>query len=73
MYVGNQSMRVSLNVRQALNEVETFWNATYRQHGKPLAVWVDQVCIDQNNAEEKNDQVALMHKIYQRAKEVLIW
>jgi hypothetical protein len=36
-------------------------------------VWVDQLCIDQSNVEEKSSQVPLMTFIYSRASNVLIW
>ncbi|KAK4115357.1 hypothetical protein N656DRAFT_703708 [Canariomyces notabilis] len=39
----------------------------------PLAVWVDAVCIDQGNIEERNAQVALMSFIYMRAAKVVVW
>ncbi|KAL3296054.1 Het domain-containing protein [Colletotrichum asianum] len=34
-------------------------------------LWVDQVCIDQDNAEEKNSQIPLMDVIYRSAGHVL--
>ncbi|KAF4835627.1 Heterokaryon incompatibility protein 6, OR allele [Colletotrichum tropicale] len=36
-------------------------------------LWVDQVCIDQDNAEEKNSQIPLMDVIYRSAGHVLVW
>jgi hypothetical protein len=36
-------------------------------------IWIDQICIDQRSTEERNEQVALMSKIYRRASEVVIW
>ena len=36
-------------------------------------LWVDAVCINQNDAIEKEYQVGLMRKIYQRASSVTIW
>jgi Heterokaryon incompatibility protein (HET) len=36
-------------------------------------VWADAICIDQANIAERNNQVALMRKIYQDAREVLAW
>jgi hypothetical protein len=39
---------------------------------KPLKVWADSVCINQENLKEKGNQVALMGKIYRSAKCVLI-
>jgi hypothetical protein len=36
-------------------------------------MWIDALCIDQTNDYERNHQVNLMSKIYQGAKQVLIW
>ncbi|KAL9075834.1 MAG: hypothetical protein Q9157_003869, partial [Trypethelium eluteriae] len=36
-------------------------------------LWVDAICIDQQNVEEKNNQVPLMSMIYGEAKSVYIW
>ncbi len=36
-------------------------------------LWVDAVCINQQDVKEKSQQVALMGKIYRGAKTVLIW
>jgi len=35
--------------------------------------WIDQICIDQSNLEERNSQVKLMRKIYSSAIRTLIW
>ena len=36
-------------------------------------LWIDAVCIDQNNPEEKSRQVTMMKEIYSKAVSVLIW
>jgi hypothetical protein len=36
-------------------------------------VWIDQICIDQKDKEEKADQIALMGKIYTDALCTVIW
>lgn len=36
-------------------------------------IWVDAICIDQNNDDEKSDQVSKMGEIYSRAMEVYAW
>ncbi|MCJ1449515.1 MAG: hypothetical protein MMC23_010035 [Stictis urceolatum] len=36
-------------------------------------LWIDQLCIDQLNTEEKSHQVSLMRQIYQRSLQGLIW
>lgn len=35
--------------------------------------WVDAVCIDQSNAEERSAQVSLMRRIYSQAGVVVVW
>ena len=36
-------------------------------------LWIDAICINQNDEEEKNKQVAMMRDIFRRASRVLIW
>ena len=36
-------------------------------------VWIDAICINQNDADEKSKQVPLMDQIYSKAKEVFVW
>lgn len=40
---------------------------------QPLTVWVDAICIDQSNMDERNAQVALMAFIFNRAAGVISW
>ena len=44
-----------------------------RHRSKPVAIWVDQICIDQSNNTEKGSQIPLMVDIYSRAKTVRMW
>ena len=39
----------------------------------PGYVWIDSICINQADIEEKNSQVSFMGDIYRRASKVLIW
>ena len=36
-------------------------------------IWVDAICIDQSNVEERNQQVTMMGDIYSTAREVRVW
>ncbi|RYP77555.1 hypothetical protein DL770_007056 [Monosporascus sp. CRB-9-2] len=36
-------------------------------------IWVDAICIDQGNTEERNRQVQFMAKIYAKASRVVVW
>ncbi|KAI0801588.1 heterokaryon incompatibility protein-domain-containing protein [Xylaria sp. FL0064] len=44
-----------------------------RSASHPLTLWVDAVCINQSNMNERNAQVALMALIYSRATAVVAW
>ena len=44
-----------------------------RRDRRPRILWVDAICINQANPEEKNHQVPMMAHIYGRAKKVRIW
>ena len=44
-----------------------------RRPRQPRLVWIDQICIDQDNTLERSEQVALMSSIYLQADLVLIW
>lgn len=43
-----------------------------RRDDKPRVLWIDAICINQDDVGERNDQVALMANIYQRADTNLI-
>lgn len=36
-------------------------------------LWIDAVCIDQQNVQERNSQVTLMNQIYTKATKVIVW
>ncbi|PMD18102.1 HET-domain-containing protein [Hyaloscypha hepaticicola] len=36
-------------------------------------IWIDQICIDQDNIPERSEQVQAMRDIYSRAHQVLMW
>ncbi|XXG94923.1 hypothetical protein Hte_001182 [Hypoxylon texense] len=44
-----------------------------RRTEQTRTVWIDAICIDQSNIEERASQVSIMHHIYRRAKRVVIW
>lgn len=45
----------------------------FRYKDKPRTLWVDAICINQQDAAEKSVQVALMADIYRHCQRVLIW
>ncbi|KAK4203810.1 HET-domain-containing protein [Triangularia verruculosa] len=44
-----------------------------RQPGHSVVLWIEQICIDQDNKEEKAQQIPLMSTIYTRAINTMVW
>lgn len=44
-----------------------------RQEDRAVVLWIDQICIDQENNEEKAQQIPLMSRIYEHALNTAIW
>jgi hypothetical protein len=56
-------------IRQNLWE---FLNILRARHDSCI-LWVDAICIDQENVLERNQQVSLMAQIYRTASDVKVW
>jgi hypothetical protein len=44
-----------------------------RKRHEPRVLWIDAICIDQENIKERNHQVQMMSLIYTRATQVCVW
>ena len=44
-----------------------------RENGDAVYFWADQICINQNDLDERAQQVALMYNIFSRAYQVIVW
>jgi hypothetical protein len=60
-----RATHVSLNLFQALRHI--------RQSSVEVIFWIDQLCINQADLNERSSQVALMGDIYARASRVVVW
>lgn len=56
---------VSENLRSALRRL--------RLPDRDRSLWVDAICINQNNTAERSEQVSLMSQIYGNAGAVCVW
>ncbi|KAF5700270.1 het-6OR heterokaryon incompatibility (het-6OR allele) [Fusarium mundagurra] len=59
------SIPVTLSLFSALGSL--------RYASKTRVLWIDQICIDQDNTQEKNEQVPRMRHIYEMATCTIIW
>jgi hypothetical protein len=62
--------------------IETFLRQVHENSSPPVDsesasktswFWIDAICIDQSNAEERAQQVSKMKEIYEKATSVIIW
>lgn len=65
VYCDNREFKVTTNLYCALRQI--------RKNGINNFLWIDAICINQMNQEEKANQVRLMREIYKQALEVIIW
>lgn len=59
------TFRVRPNLHAALNQL--------RLPDRPRRLWIDAICINQDDSDEKNAQVSLMAAVYSRAESVCVW
>ncbi|KAF3023061.1 hypothetical protein E8E14_012712 [Neopestalotiopsis sp. 37M] len=62
--INGETCKVKKNLKAALRRL---------QDSEPLVIWIDAICIDQENVDEKNHQLPLMRDIYTRASQVIVW
>ncbi|KAF5551672.1 integral membrane protein [Fusarium mexicanum] len=63
--VNETTLQVAQNLKDAL---------TYLRHdSKPRSLWIDAICINQSDVDERNSQVRLMGCIYSSASCVVSW
>ena len=59
------AFKVGPNLHAALNQL--------RLPDRPRRLWIDAICINQADSDEKNAQVSLMADVYSRAESVCVW
>ncbi|KAI3317792.1 ankyrin repeat-containing domain protein [Xylariaceae sp. AK1471] len=63
--LGGSTAQVTYNLDTALRYL--------RFENRDRILWIDAICIDQDNEKERGHQVGQMRRIYQNAEKVLIW
>jgi hypothetical protein len=63
--IDGQSFDVKRNLHSALLRL--------RNHSMDRILWIDAICINQGNQEEKEDQIQFMARIYSEAECVVVW
>lgn len=65
----NQEFEVTWNLAHALRHLR----AAESNILEARTLWIDAICIDQQNINERNQQVRRMDIVYKRAKQVVVW
>ena len=65
IFCQGKSLPISRNLYNLLKRLRE--NEPYEKY------WIDQICIDQGNEQEKEHQITLMRQIYQDAEFVIFW
>jgi hypothetical protein len=74
-----QTLFVTRNLKEALWQLRESHDifegpaCARSEHNKTLYFWIDAVCINQNDNDEKSHQVKLMWEIYSSADFVITW
>ena len=66
------NVRVNDNEDQLPRHVNSMLSNLYHKH-QVTRVWLDMICINQKDPEEKSEQVPMMGEIYSRAAKVYAW
>ncbi|KAF2491162.1 HET-domain-containing protein [Lophium mytilinum] len=68
----DQDLFVTPNLLRALKRLRPIVTSNI-PNPKPVTLWVDAICIDQENQEERAHQVSIMKHVYQRAVRVIVY
>jgi len=66
-------VQVSSNLEEALVHIRDMDHPDIGMGGKGMALWVDALCINQQDPVERSQQVRHMRQVYSRAREVISW
>ncbi|GAB1195643.1 hypothetical protein APSETT444_004905 [Aspergillus pseudonomiae] len=65
IYLNGSPIHITKHLRRALRQL--------RSGSEAVCLWVDAVCINQSDDEEKTEQVKMMGKIYAQSQEVVVY
>lgn len=63
--INGQSRLIHINLYSAIRQVQ--------KHSKEMRLWIDALCINQYDHEEKARQILLMASIFKRSRQVISW
>ncbi|RFU30889.1 hypothetical protein B7463_g5465, partial [Scytalidium lignicola] len=74
IFLGGNLIAVTINLAAALKSVKKHWQKVFPERDPSLfRLWVDAICVNQENNDEKSSQVQQMSSIYSSAELVIAW
>ena len=70
IYINNRPFAVRRNLYKF---IQKYLEKLRRNSTEPDYLWIDQICINQSNVNERNQQVRLMSEVYREARCVIVW
>jgi hypothetical protein len=64
IFLDRRGFKITLSLETALLQLRS---------DRVRLVWIDALCINQDDSSERSEQVSKMRTIYERAEEVLVW
>jgi hypothetical protein len=65
IYINGKRLKITLSLAIALSHL--------KPKSESLKIWIDQICINQEDNKEKSEQVGIMGRIYRNTEEALVW
>jgi hypothetical protein len=69
--LGGHIVEITTNLDSALRAVRKM--RAKEESRKDIKLWVDAICISQDDSQERSEQVRNMRQIYLKAREVIAW
>lgn len=68
--VNGHNFNAFANLASAINEVRECWKRAFGE--EEILLWTDQICINQNDDDERSRQVSIMREIYRHADKTFV-
>jgi Heterokaryon incompatibility protein (HET) len=73
LHIGNSFLPITENLRDALVHIRRRLATKSKLLTEIDLIWVDAICIDQSNDDEKGNQIGLMASLYSQASQIYVW
>lgn len=73
IYINGEAFDITTNLHACLRHLQQLMARQPKEQGETVLMWVDAICINQNDNAEKSQAIPRMRDIYSAAEEVIGW